>query len=371
MAVFLGHTHGLIEPANFPLAVDFFFVLSGFVLTHAYWQKTNRPFFFRNFVIDRIARLYPVHFAVIVLLVFMNFWFTDITGTVLENNWSYQDGRAYTLLLNLLFLNNVGLTSHLSWNAPSWSLSVEIWVNFLLVIALVPISRKKFAVAVALMISVAAYLARQIMAQDDILQFGGMLRGLEGIAIGCVAYAAFYMIKDKPFPTLAIIIVSAVAIFCDAELLFRHLKRPHLRDLIVSASVLTVIALSLFELRVIRRDGYVGRVCEWFGDCSYSLYMWHWPVLIFANYFLAYAWKFPVDFKSPVQFAAIIVSVLTISRISYVHIEMPSKKAIRDRFLEGQFKLIGQADSPLSAPSTALHKNETASIAAVQSSAQA
>ncbi|MEH2612452.1 peptidoglycan/LPS O-acetylase OafA/YrhL [Bradyrhizobium sp. AZCC 1693] len=44
------------------LLVDFFFVLSGFVLARAYWND-QRSATFANNVRERIARMYPLHFA--------------------------------------------------------------------------------------------------------------------------------------------------------------------------------------------------------------------------------------------------------------------------------------------------------------------
>src|SRR4051812_44713984 len=45
---------------NAGLAVDFFFMLSGFVLAHAYSERLNRGDYFRTFLLRRVVRLYPL-----------------------------------------------------------------------------------------------------------------------------------------------------------------------------------------------------------------------------------------------------------------------------------------------------------------------
>ena len=47
--------------------VDFFFVLSGFVMTHGFEARIGRTLSYRDFVLDRLARIYPVHVLFLVL----------------------------------------------------------------------------------------------------------------------------------------------------------------------------------------------------------------------------------------------------------------------------------------------------------------
>lgn len=101
------------------LAVDLFFILSGFVLTHAYEEK--RKFItFRQFLAERIARLWPLHFLA---LLAVSFIFLLDVSVYYDENFS-----AIGFFYNLLLIHNIGApgsVAGLSYNFPSWSISVE------------------------------------------------------------------------------------------------------------------------------------------------------------------------------------------------------------------------------------------------------
>src|ERR1700733_8687541 len=125
------------------LAVDLFFMLSGFVMTHVYHRafcdsvKEN----YRSFLVARVARLYPLH--VVVLLLF-------VTTALLAQLLAYAStGTAEGIPLtgtrslaaaiaNLFMLQGLS-AEHLSWNYPSWSISVEFmaYLAFPLVLPMV------------------------------------------------------------------------------------------------------------------------------------------------------------------------------------------------------------------------------------------
>jgi peptidoglycan/LPS O-acetylase OafA/YrhL len=97
------------------LAVDLFFLLSGFVLTHVYrgFELTRQSYF--NFLKARLARIYPVHLMILVVLLPM-----------LNTRPDFSSGG----LLSSLFLMQSPWHS-ISWNYASWSISAE-WHCYLL-----------------------------------------------------------------------------------------------------------------------------------------------------------------------------------------------------------------------------------------------
>ncbi len=66
------------------LMVDFFFVLSGFVMCHVYgkwFSHSVDSFSFKKFTIARFARVYPLHFFTLLYLVALRLWFVIAGGT--------------------------------------------------------------------------------------------------------------------------------------------------------------------------------------------------------------------------------------------------------------------------------------------------
>jgi len=113
------------------LAVDLFFILSGFVIAHAYEGKLrrkdidNRQFFF-----IRIIRLYPVYAVSLVLA----------SGIAIHSGWTAADLQAVpvwqilmTIALAIFFLPSYvpGIPVLFPLNDPAWSLFFELIVNFL------------------------------------------------------------------------------------------------------------------------------------------------------------------------------------------------------------------------------------------------
>src|SRR5258706_2626883 len=106
------------------LWVDFFFLLSGFILSHVHAEEFNRGLTtYRTFLFKRIARAYPLHVFTLFVLLLPACWPTV---------QAMQDRRTVaSFVSNLLLVQAWGPTSHLSWNYPSWSISDE-WAAYLL-----------------------------------------------------------------------------------------------------------------------------------------------------------------------------------------------------------------------------------------------
>jgi len=130
------------------LAVDLFFILSGFVLWHTYGEKLRGTGWAgaARFWWRRIARIWPLH-AVILLVFIALAALLQITG---------RDTTMYPwveLPLHLLLVQNWGFATVLSWNDPAWSISCELgaYVAFPLIVALAPWSRFSTATLLGIM----------------------------------------------------------------------------------------------------------------------------------------------------------------------------------------------------------------------------
>ncbi len=122
---------GWLEPlrAHGYLAVDGFFVLSGFILACVYRDAfaAGEPGVYSRFLLARLARLYPVHLAMTLLVLAM------LGAAVLATGFQPRLAERFSgreLLLHLSMLHGWGFSRMLAWNYPSWSISAE-WFAYL------------------------------------------------------------------------------------------------------------------------------------------------------------------------------------------------------------------------------------------------
>lgn len=331
------HLNGYAAPHKAYLAVDFFFILSGFVLTGAYLRKIERSGFFKDYLRDRVARLYPLHLAALLFLVIVNIIFWVTTQQYLEDGWSYGDGRLYTFVLNILLLQNVGLTTDTSWNAPSWSISVEFVINIALALVLVRIGRGKNAwlglLAVAICCYAILFNAAGHLGVFTETVFGflntGLLRGAAGISLGVVAWILFGKVRDT-IPAPALIAAASTGAFLLLMLVWKDTKNVDF--LVIPIMFLAVVSIATAEHRSPIGEGRIANLFLALGASSYAVYLIHWPIITFVRYQLVYAWKLPINIEHPLVTAVILTTVCVLAIPVYSRFEFPAKQKVKSWF---------------------------------------
>ena len=149
----LGSAAGLIRRGY--LGVDGFFLLSGFILARVHPEFGRSTTGSLRFYGKRLARIYPVHLAVLVLL-------AAVAASGLALGIVPHDPGRFSLAAlgqDLLLIQGWGVANQLAWNYPSWSISTE-WAGYLLFPAFcVAIARLRQIPAIILLILCAAVLA--------------------------------------------------------------------------------------------------------------------------------------------------------------------------------------------------------------------
>jgi peptidoglycan/LPS O-acetylase OafA/YrhL len=114
------------------VAVDLFFVISGFILTRIYRIDDPPPGYLAHFAIRRFSRIYPLHFiTLLVVVVLLAAQFIRSGEFVLYPGYTRND--LWHFILNLALLQQSGLGRGFSFNAPSWSISIEMIANVFLI----------------------------------------------------------------------------------------------------------------------------------------------------------------------------------------------------------------------------------------------
>lgn len=101
--------------------VDFFFILSGYVLIYVYQgvEKWHFSKEYLQFVYYRFARIYPLHLLMLGVFVLISILASQRYDDV-QTNW--------LSLLENIFLVQAWHSSELTWNVPAWSISLELLV---------------------------------------------------------------------------------------------------------------------------------------------------------------------------------------------------------------------------------------------------
>jgi len=109
------------------MAVDFFFVLSGFIMSYTYFPlfQSDGISAFMPFFLKRVARIFPLGLAVLTMILLLGS-VASIWGRsdMFISEGVVQAGLASAILINVLHLQ--GLFPEYNLNGPSWSISVEM-----------------------------------------------------------------------------------------------------------------------------------------------------------------------------------------------------------------------------------------------------
>lgn len=107
------------------LFVDFFFVLSGYIISKLYEGSNDRYTFIKH----RIARIAPVFYLTLlfgVLLESLKILFSDFSTTIAFTG----SNDAYALLREILMIHSLPFFENTSFNPPNWSISSEFFAYF-------------------------------------------------------------------------------------------------------------------------------------------------------------------------------------------------------------------------------------------------
>lgn len=121
------------------LAVDLFFILSGFVmwLTYAETFRQDGVRAIYGFMVRRIARIYPLHFVMLSATLAVSLLLIAL-GKASPAEFAFGE-----LALHYVLIQNWGFTTELSWNDPSWSISTEFGAYLLLPLLAVILTRRQ------------------------------------------------------------------------------------------------------------------------------------------------------------------------------------------------------------------------------------
>jgi len=195
--------------------VDFFFVLSGFVIAHAYRERLERGWIM-PFIVRRVGRLWPLNAATLAALVLM-----AAAGSLAGLRIS-----GFTLVAipaNLTMTQSWGYLDYFSWNHPAWSISTEMFAY--LAFALLAWGfrgRGLDMVCAAVLVASVAFNTLIETAVDGLKSFRLLAGCLYGFMIGVLAQRFWLLTSFRPkgeIPALLATLVATALVPPQAEFL--------------------------------------------------------------------------------------------------------------------------------------------------------
>jgi peptidoglycan/LPS O-acetylase OafA/YrhL len=308
---------------NIRLMVDFFFVLSGFVIAKTYLHKVQDGPGYRAFMWRRFARLYPLHLLTLMV---------GIAGSMVVGAQHLQSGTnpeifsAKAIIANLTLTHSFGVTSYGSFNLPSWSISAEMFVYALFPLFALMVTRLPALVNAAL---VALYVVATVLIRDHL-----------GLRDWTLAWYDMGALRAVPTFFTGVLIAHLLATRWKAfapsiwwahgafllTFLPMHLNA---RDEWALAGFALVVLLAAAAEQGGAKSRLQSPGFVHLGDASYSLYMWHMPIKV--GIFAVMGKLFGAALL-PMWTAAILsfaVSI-TVALLCYRLFEMPMRRLIVD-----------------------------------------
>jgi peptidoglycan/LPS O-acetylase OafA/YrhL len=259
------------------LFVDFFFVLSGFVITHSYSDRLATFREIGSFAVRRLGRLWPLH--AVVLLAFV---IVEVAKAVSAARGASFDKLPFTdgvspgsILTNLAFGQSFGLEKQLTWNPLSWSICAEFWTYLIFATALFIAStwlrRTRFGSEIfitVILIGAAAILMLFSQHGIDVTFDLGLARCIYGFLVGHLTYRLWHVVSHVEFKAefLEVATLMAATLYVSMA---GHTGYSFLAPLVFAV----VVFIFAFEAGLV--SGFLlNKANAWLGRISYSIYMW-------------------------------------------------------------------------------------------------
>ena len=291
-----GDGDGIIRVLNHGhIAVDFFFILSGFVISYAYddrWKKMSTWQFFKR----RLIRLHPmlVMGAIIGTMAFAFVGFEKWDGTTAPMGWVMT-----AMLLTIFMIPAVpgvpyevrGNGEMFPLNGPAWSLFFEYIGNILYALIIRRLSTKMLAILTVIMGCLHAwFFVGNISGYDmvgvgwtidEVNFWGGLVRMLFPFTMGMLLARTFKPRKIKgAFWICSIMLIALFSVpYIPSE------GNISINSLYEVVCIATIFPFIVWVGACGISSGKTAKINRQLGDISYPLYIVHYPIM-----YIFYAW---------------------------------------------------------------------------------
>jgi peptidoglycan/LPS O-acetylase OafA/YrhL len=267
IVMFSHSTYMMYQSAAAPrkgLAVGFFFMLSGFVLAHAYQSKLANGQSLRVFLLVRAVRLYPMIIAATMLSVVIRF--------LVDEQFKIDAAWLMASFAGLFGLPSPPIphtVSHFPLNPPEWSLFYELILSVLFGIVLYRLKSRSIAA-----ITLAAMAGYTVLKAID-APFWLLVQSFGALWAFCIGILLLRLVTNGSLPKRGLPLLVLTIPLTAATLIPQSVGWWF--DIAAVAVVFPAVILGGVCCR------NTGMLTRFLGDISYPLYILHWPIMLACN----------------------------------------------------------------------------------------
>ncbi len=271
------HPSSFLGEGGLRMNVDFFFVLSGFVIAYSYMDRIKDAAGLRSYAALRFFRLYPLHIVIIAYCV----------AVALINGVASEPDLARAIVAQVFLLSSFPIDPLGLLNGPAWSISAEIVVYAIFGLVLLALrgDQRLFvpaAAALSILGAVGCWLIWSDSPNDafmDITYQFGWVRALYGFFLGVLVFALW---RRAPYRSGGVgrdtLVELTLAGACAGAIVY--VDKFYNSPLLIALPLLFATTVHLFA----ESRGYLSRILHWplfpfLGALSYGIYLLHVPLL--------------------------------------------------------------------------------------------
>jgi peptidoglycan/LPS O-acetylase OafA/YrhL len=331
------------------LWVEFFFVLSGFILTHVYWPRLPdllRRSGYLAFLRARLIRLYPLHLFLLLLLLAMVLGLRALAAqggylSIFDIAW-HQDVSVKGFFLSLVLMQAWNTMQSLTWNGVSWFVSVEFALCLVFPL-LLWLAEGRLWRGFALVAAGLAGLTALLLTSRhglDITFDRGVLRGISDFSVGVGLAVLFRRVKARDqipewvHSGLQLMLVMLLG-YVVMNTGWSHTRR----DIFTVLPLMALVFALAFDRGLVARALHT-RLPQAVGEWSYAIYLGQTTWLLGIRFLEQRLYPAPDAILFGTRFedliwwqepAGLVIACLVWGALLYHFVERPAAKALRRR----------------------------------------
>lgn len=298
------------------VGVDFFFVLSGFIITYIHFHEIGRINTIPRYLWRRFSRIYPIFWIILILAIAATSLARFSTGRPIDFGIGLSDIFSTVLLL----MTSDGEPKYIG---PAWTLRYEVlfYLAFCILLANTRIGTLLFATWAAIVVGNALGIIHLLLPFN--LSNAHCFEFLIGVLVG-VAARRYTLHTSRKILLVSLLLFIAATAFEVYGPLPRHSPEGRLVLGLASALILSAL-VGLERLQSICTPNWMARI----GSASYSIYLGH-ILLISIFYMLLLKAGLYHELPEPILYFGAVAFALAGTFLIGIYVETPLVRSLKE-----------------------------------------